>query len=499
MEKYWLPAGLGILLLFTAINALSTTVADPDLWCHLAFGRLFWESGTFPCRDVFSFVPTLEPWFNHEWLSGVLFYAIYRQQGAAGLQLLKFGLALLTVLFLYLSARRRGADPFSAVVVLWVILPVLRIGYSPVRAQAFTFAFFALTVFLLEKTRLQEGWRGLWLLVPLQILWCNLHGGFLTGLGLIGLYALGEALARRRFAPYAGILMISALATLINPYGLVYWRFLLRVLAEPLPEIIEWWPVFKAYQFGGFHVPILFFLISAIFAGLLLWRVRRREFTPFLALAVVFIPGFLHLRHIVFFLLLATAYLPAALTSYMQSAHGGAPWRKLKERLTGRTPALLVLFLVLYYGWAVVSRGPLKLELPPCPGKGSLYYPLGAVEFIKERRLTGNLLTGLVEWGGYLMWTLWPQCRVAPDGRYEAVYPEADFRVFYQDFVKARGDWQRLLERCRPDMVLVRTNSSIYERLHQSSWLQIYADTDSALFLREDKLPPPLLKKVPDA
>ena len=71
------------------------------------------------------------------------------------------------------------------------------IGFSPVRAQVFTYCFFATSVYLLERARISQRWGGLWLLVPLQVLWCNLHGGFLAGLGLMGLYALGEGLSRR--------------------------------------------------------------------------------------------------------------------------------------------------------------------------------------------------------------------------------------------------------------------------------------------------------------
>ncbi len=216
--------GLAVILLFSALERLATTKADPDLWGYLAFGRLFWTSGHFPYQDIFSFTPTLSPWVYHEWLTGVLFYPLYQSLGPAGLQLLKFGLGLITLGLVYLTARRLRADVLGTIIGLFIIQGFLTMGYSPVRAQVFTYAFYALTLYLLETARQTGRWRVLLLLAPLQILWCNLHGGFVAGLGLVSLYALGEALSRRPYWPYAGILLISVLATLINPYGLEYWR-----------------------------------------------------------------------------------------------------------------------------------------------------------------------------------------------------------------------------------------------------------------------------------
>ena len=79
-----LEAALFLLFILVSIHFLNTTVADLDLWGYLAFGRLFWGQGPFPYLDVFAYVPTLKPWIYHEWLTGVLFYPLYRVLGAPG-------------------------------------------------------------------------------------------------------------------------------------------------------------------------------------------------------------------------------------------------------------------------------------------------------------------------------------------------------------------------------------------------------------------------------
>ena len=35
-------------MVLVILKALSVTVADPDLWGYMSFGRLFWETGRSP-------------------------------------------------------------------------------------------------------------------------------------------------------------------------------------------------------------------------------------------------------------------------------------------------------------------------------------------------------------------------------------------------------------------------------------------------------------------
>ena len=287
------PKAAAFLSLVTAIlYFLSTTTADPDLWGYLAFGRLFWGQGQFPYLDVFAYVPTLKPWIYHEWLTGVLFYPLYRTLGAPGLQVLKYALGLATVGMVYLTARRRGADLLPTALFVGFAVLLMSIGYSAVRAQVFTYFFFALFLYLLETARLSGNHRWLWLLVPIQIGWCNLHGGFLAGLGLVFIYAVGEALSRRPFRPYLGWFLLAGLATLINPYGLQYWSYLTQAVTMPRPEITEWVSIWEGYR-RGFLGSLDFFsflnLVAVTF--FLAWWARCREITPALVLPVHFLPG----------------------------------------------------------------------------------------------------------------------------------------------------------------------------------------------------------------
>jgi len=488
-----LKAATFLLVITFIFSRLKTNTADPDLWGYLAFGRLFWGQGQFPYLDVFAYVPTLKPWIYHEWLTGVIFYPLYRTLGAPGLQVLKYALGLATMGTIYLTARRRGADLLPTALLLCFTVVGLSVGYSPVRAQVFTYFFFALFLYLLETARLSANWRDLWLLVPIQIGWCNLHGGFLAGLGLILLYAVGEALSRRPFWPYLGWFVLAGLATVINPYGLQYWSYLVQAVTMPRPEITEWLSIFAAYQHGILEGGALFYFLGLIAVAVFLACLAHwREITPALVLLFTLYLGVTHNRHRVFFVITFGAYMPVLLTVYFQELSARPGFMARIHSLGRRIPALVVILLTGFYAYRFVSVNPLTLEVPSEPSlvsKTEPYYPVGAIDFIEQRQLSGKLLVEF-NWGEYCLWRLYPRCLVAIDGRYETVYPENVHKEYF-DFLMARKDWRNFLEHYPPDLILIEIRSRVYGLLSgDPDWCQVYADPGCALFRRQAQVAP---------
>ncbi|MGO8762474.1 MAG: hypothetical protein ACLQUS_10855 [Desulfobaccales bacterium] len=488
-----LKAAAVLLLIVSGLYCLNNTAADPDLWGYLAFGRLFWGQGPFPYEDVFAYVPTLKPWVYHEWLTGVFFYPLFRSLGAPGLQVLKFALGLATVGAVYLTARRRGADLWPTALLILLALSSLRMGYSPVRAQVFTYFGFAIFLYLLEDARLSGGWGKLWLLAPLEIVWCNLHGGFLAGLGLIFLYAVGAALSRRPFRPYLVWFLLAGLATLINPYGLRYWSYLVQAVTMPRPEISEWVSIVEGYKqsfVGGYE--FYYFLALMAVAVLLAGWARWREVTPALVLVFTLYLAVRHNRHQIFFTLAFVAYIPLLLSGYFRELSTRPGLMAAMDGLGRKIPALAVLLLIGFFAYRLASHNPLRLEIPEEPSlaiRPAPYYPVGALDYLEQRHLGKKLLVHF-DWGEYCLWRLYPQCLVAIDGRYETVYPEALHKEYF-DFLMGREGWRKFLADYPPDLILIELRSRVYGRLSgDPEWRQVYADPGCALFRRGGQVPP---------
>ena len=471
---------LAALLVTTVLYRLGSTVADADLWGYLAFGRVFWENGRFPYDDPFSFVPTLHPWVYHELLTGVVFYPLYQATGAPCLQFLKYACVLGTLGLAYATARKRGSTAIAAAFGVFLVHNLFRMGYSPVRAQVFTYLFFALSLYLLESARLSRRYGRLWWLLPVTVLWCNLHGGFPGGLGLIFIYGLGAVLSRQPARPYWLLFSLCGLATLINPYGLKYWTYLYQAITMPRPMISEWASVPQAYLSGANPGSLLYFLLLLAFAAI--WCFRTREITPALALALTAYLGWRHLRHQLFFLILCATFLPGLWSAYLEDLRSRPGLKTLYQRLGWKIPLAAAILVVVLNTHNFLKLSPFSFRLPTMPvAESPFYYPLGAIDYLQAHNLSGKILT-FFDWGEYLIWDLSPRCRVALDGRFETVYPPEVVRE-YLDFIYAAPNWREFLQKYPPDFILIDSRTRIYHLLQaEPGWRTLYTDAGCALF-----------------
>ncbi|HEY4800625.1 MAG TPA: hypothetical protein VII99_16215, partial [Bacteroidia bacterium] len=398
----------------------------------------------------------------------------------------------------------RGAHPVVVGLFIAVTFIAARPAFcSSVRAQVFTWFFFALYLYLLEHAKLSGPWQGLYLLPLIQLAWCNLHGGFLAGLGLVAIYTVGEFISRRSFLPYLLFLVPSVLVTLINPYGIEYWEYLGRAVTMPRPHVTEWFSVFESYQYGMTNVWLFIFLFTLIFVILFgMWQSHCWEVTSSLALGVTLVLGLGHIRHLPFFLILVGAYLPVCFQSNVRYAQS-QPWLRRLWNLRSvkmATMTFLSLSIFLNLGF-LVRENPFSLTIPgTLSGKLSSDripvdawpYPVDAVKYIKKHGLSGNILTQF-GWGEFIIWELYPQCLVGFDGRYETVYPPEVEKKFIE-FIYALPQWHRFLEDYPPDMILLNKRKEIARLLQKDpSWCQTFVDSTSVLFVAQTKKPLVLL------
>lgn len=471
--RFWIACGLGALGASFTLFCLETPYPPLDLWGYLAFGRLYWTGRSFPYQDVFAYVPTIKPWVYHEWLTGVVFYPLAIAAGSVGLLTLKYCLGLGTVALAYATARRRGASQAAATLLVLMAALILGRGYAAVRAQIFTFFFFALVLYILERVRLSQRWGGLMWLPLILVPWANFHGGFVAGLGLIVLYALGEALSGRPFWPYVLALVAATLVTLINPYGWDYWIYLAKALTMPRPEIREWIPIWEAYHYGIYPLPSLLIFLSLILLWLFLMLRKGRWELPEILVGVVTLGlSIRSVRHIPFFALALCALLPPALKPYEDYFHLMLQTKGLfssaRRVFAGILLVLSAVFLVIF-----VTRAPFSLAVES-------YYPVAAMRYLEDSHLSGKLLV-YYDWGEYAIDHLYPNFHVAMDGRYETVYPPEVCQLYW-DFSFARPNWKAFLERYPPDFILLPKNEIARLLTRDPDWRIIYSDKFCILF-----------------
>ena len=259
-EKSNLPSlavGIALLSALLAIAA-KNMVVDLDLFHEMALYRQAESEGAMPTTDSFAYTPTNNPVVHHEWATGAVLYLICVKlgYGAAGLVWTKYLLTFGVGVGCFWYARRRSVP----LAVFAVLAPIaLNLGgwmaFTNIRAQLFTLFFLVVMLLLIDVDRRgKRWWIAVWL--PLVVAWGNIHGGVVSGIGLMGCYGIARVLeswlATRSLVQtvrQVAYLIVTGIATgmllLVNPYGWSYIPYLFRAIRMPRPLIPEWNPIWR--------------------------------------------------------------------------------------------------------------------------------------------------------------------------------------------------------------------------------------------------------------
>lgn len=477
------------------LGMFSTEVSDFDTWWHLKTGEYILHYHSLPVPDPFSFTSSLgKPaypgeeqtrYFNltHEWLAQVLLYAVYSIGGAPALVLFKALLLAALCGLAGLVAARRSASFYGGLAAAFAVATVA-IEFASDRPAILTFAMVAAFVAIYEFR------RPLWLLPPLALLWANCHSGFFLGWIIAAAYSAEAAVLHWRKCPMEDetrVWKMSAIAiaiSFLNPNGFRILEILPRYRHSYLTStLIEWKP---PYLWGPpYAFDILLYAAAAVL--LLAWRkVRVSDWLLFLVFAAASLSAF---RNIILTGILAPILIAAWLP------------RKFRfPRFTGYLAALLLAAGII----AGAVRGNF-FQL-----RAALWrYPAGASDFLRSHAISRPMFN-TYEYGGYLIWRLWPQQRVFMDSRAlnESVYKDYR-RILYNSGSPANvlgAEARKLLDRYAVRVVVMNTFEYVTGAFYPlalalgnpaaEDWKLVYEDPESLVFLRDPPADLPVLDKA---
>ena len=196
-----------LLALFSLFLACMSKDYDYDLYARLIVGEHFFKTGWITYEDFLSYTPT-HLWYDHEWGSSIVFYAFFKLFGNFGLILVQAITLFLTSFWVIKTQKlQKNAYPISIFFMASFLALFSHQNPHIVRCHMFSFMFFSMLIYFLEKTRLQNS-NILWLFLPIVIIWNNLHGGIVSGLGIIFIYMIGEILSRKPWLKYFLVLWL---------------------------------------------------------------------------------------------------------------------------------------------------------------------------------------------------------------------------------------------------------------------------------------------------
>jgi hypothetical protein len=493
------------LLLALSCGALGRRLlGDADTGWHIRNGQLILQTHAITRSDPFSSTRGGQPWFDWEWLSDLVLAVVHRTLGLNGVVFFTAALvASMFALLLHGAMRRGGTLPVSITLVLLALVAatIHLLARPHVVSWLFALVWFAL---LDAASCGKDVGRAFWL-PALMVLWVNLHGGFLLGLILLGIYLLGGAIEyavssdnRYRTAQWLRrlglVTLLSILTSLMNPFGYrlyihVYQYLSNSFLMNHISEFLS--PNFHGGAGLGF-IALLFITILAI-AG----RHDAISVSQWFVVLFAVGSGLYAARNLpVSAILLTLVVAPIAAQAIAEA--GDQPNLSLRMRrfwsrfhsLSARMGNLELHFRSHF--WVVLA---FVLGLWACMHGGTLgstqyihayfdeqRFPVKTAELIAERNVREPIFCP-DSWGGYLIYRLYPQAKIVVDDRHD-LYGEQFFKD-YLKVVQVESNWESVLNDMHVNWVVAPTNSPLVTIMKVTPpWIVIHEDATSVLFHR---------------
>lgn len=485
-------------ILFVAILAMATRQpADTDTWWHLKSGQLMWQQQRILRADPFSHTVAGAPWIDHGWLIQLALWPLWQAAGLPGLALL---LAAAVTAAFWLVYRQCTGRPFVAAFVTLLGAIASSVIWA-IRPQLASLLLAAGLAYLLHRYKASGNARWLWPVPLLVLVWVNSHGGFVVAFLLLGCYLAGETLNRIVGGGSAGAplkpLLLATLASLpailLNPntWQMIPYAYQ-TVSIGALQDFIQEWaaPDFHNLQFHPFAWLLLLTLAAM---GL---SPRRADWTDLALVGLFAYMGLLAVRNIALFALLAPPVLSRhavavvndlALTPRL-SWLGALAHTHPSPRPSRALGLLNLLLLVLVLAGAGAKIG-LELARVDEPAVWGQALPLAAADYLQDADLPGQMFNSY-NWGGYLIWRLYPDKPVFVDGRTDLYALNSQVLEDYVQVHWLRPGWQGVFDKYGIGYVVTeRTGLLDVALAGEAGWHRIYGDDVAVIYGRGEAEP----------
>jgi hypothetical protein len=308
-----------------------------------------------------------------------------------------------------------------------------------------------------------------------MLLWVNLHAGFAMGIALIFMF-IAMATIEKKWSQIKPLLITLAacLAVIpINPHGFRMFSYPLQTLSSPaMQSLIQEWLSPDFHQFRFLPLSILMLGTFAVLA-LSPQRIKKGELLGLLILSLAALRSG---RHIPLFSIFAAPIFAEHFAAWALSKGTFG----LRAQPLNAAKVMINLALLLLPG-IVIVRQLVDFKVHEATYESNRY-PVAAVDAIKHQQLAGPIFNDY-NWGGYLIWKLYPERRVFIDGRAD-VYSDA-FLFDYVSALNAKPSWREQFQRFDIQTVLIEPRSSLATLLRQDKqWRTVFEDAGSIVFAR---------------
>lgn len=489
--------GLYTSLLFYKVDFFALSIND--LGRHIKNGQTLFQTLDVLKVNFYSYTNPNFSFINHHWLSGVIFSFLHGLFGFSGLVIFKVAVLLVTFTFVFLASIKKADFWLVALFSLPTIL--LLKERTEIRPEMFSYLFTAIFLYLLIDSEKNPNSKKIFWLVPLQILWVNLHSFFFIGILLTAGFLFEKFLLNIKnlknnpaLKKIALLLLMLLAACLVNPNGIRGALFFLDIFGNYGAKISENQSLSAVKDIYWWDISIQLFLPLAYLLGFsFLFNIKRKAIFYFFAALGTAGATFLIIRGLPLFALM---FLPAISFNFNKvfidvKNYIGEFW--------GRIFVVLLIAALIYTGTSLHKTSVLSIGTTQEIGLGLVGRTNDAANFFKENNIKGPIFNDY-NIGSYLIYHLFPQEKIFVDNRPEA-YPASFFQEIYYSVLGQEEKWQEIQEKYNFNVIFFshqnlgdKENNFLVNRLNDSAWSLIYIDGYSIILLKNTPANQDLIK-----
>lgn len=490
--RFFLPRMEYVLLIaiFWGIAASGPRILnfDGDLPRHILTGNLILQTWRVPTTDLFSFRTTGYPSIPHEWLSQVLFAALYNWLGLDGIVLVTALVIVLTWGSVYYQAKLKSHSFFLALTLI-----VLGVGASQIhvlpRPHIFTYLLVTIWITLLESIQ-ENKVRSAWILPIVMLLWVNMHGMFVLGMMILGIYVIGDFLDHPAAAWFKNkkttFLLIAAglslITTFFSPSGPKIWEAITSLgsnayITSKIPE----------YQSPNFHMPETWpFVVLLLITSLGFARSTEKTRWTDILLVVAFAGMALYTsRMIPLFAIVVTPITAKAIADWTRIEFSKSRLLIIQEnisKINSTANGSIWIFAIILIAVVSLRSG----QAIDSAGAGNIFdkrfFPVEAADWLETHPQTGHMFNEF-DWGGYLLLRFWPNQQIFMDG-HTHIYGESLTRE-YENVITMRPGWEEIFKQYNITWAIVRPHLPLAQKLIAQGWETAYEDQTAILLVKK--------------
>jgi hypothetical protein len=467
LSQVWAATGV----LIPVLVIVGTPLTAIDLAYHLRAGDVMLDTHTILRTDVFAATAYGRPWLNQQWLAQIVLATAFRLGGWFGLVALRAFLMAVVLTCVFLACRAAGATTRRAAGLTLAGGALLPAGFM-LRPQLLGMVCFAVTAWLVARRRTRPG--AVWMVIPITILWANLHGSFFLAPLPLALAWVEDRWIRGHGARTLLLTGLgSLLATTVNPYGYRVWPYAAGLATNPVirKTITEWQPPTIETYTGA-----AFFLSVVVVAALLIARVRRPvPWASLLPLAAFLVIALAAVRGVYWWAMVAPIVLAGVLSDVPAHTERRDPAGPLNTAIVGVLALALVGTMI---RWVPYTS-------PAMPDGGRLSFaPVGITRELHRTLRPRELMFNAQQWGSWLEFEF-PANPVVVDSLVEVI-PESVWWKYYAVSAGV-GGWQATLDSWHVEVAVLARDQQrdLVPRMQADpGWRLVYEDAEGLIFRR---------------